>query len=106
MTDVVSVYALFANEEEAKVIGGQMVEERLAACVNILAACHSIYWWEGTIHQAGETPALFKTNEGAADDLIRRIVELHSYDQPVAVAWPAAHVPEGVRAWIAENVQR
>ena len=105
MTDTVSVYALFANEEEAKVIGGKMIEERLAACINILAACHSIYWWEGTIHQAGETPAIFKTDAASAPALMARIADLHSYDLPVTAAWPAK-VPERVAAWLAENVRR
>ncbi len=49
---VVSVYAVFANDEEAERIGRQMVEERLAACVNILGSCRSIYRWQGAIESA------------------------------------------------------
>ena len=46
---VVSIYAIFADAEEAERIGRTVVEERLAACINILAPIHSIYRWEGEI---------------------------------------------------------
>lgn len=95
---IATVYAVFATSEEAERIASQMVEERLAACANILAPCRSIYRWQGAIERAEETPALFKT--ATADALIARIAELHSYDVPAIVAWPivAAHPPYA--AWI------
>ncbi len=67
---------------EAQTIGMTVVEERLAACVNILQPCRSIYRWEGAIETSTETPALFKTTLDKADALIARIKELHSYDIP------------------------
>ena len=53
-TDIVSVYATFAGDEEARRIARQLVEERLAACANILGPCHSIYRWQGAIEEAAE----------------------------------------------------
>ena len=103
MTGIVSVYALFASDEEARRIGRQMVEDRMAACVNILGPCHSIYRWKGKIEEASEVPAIFKTTSGQAPSLIRRIGELHSYDVPSAVAWPIGEVPEPFRAWVRDN---
>ena len=47
-------------------IGRTVVEERLAACINVLAPCTSIYWWDGAVEQSDETPALLKTTPGAA----------------------------------------
>jgi periplasmic divalent cation tolerance protein len=49
---VVTVYAVFANAAEAEAIGRAMIEERLAACVNLLAGCRSIYRWEDKIEYA------------------------------------------------------
>ena len=51
-TETVSVYAVFASAEEAQRIGREMIEARLAACVNILGACHSIYRWQGEIEES------------------------------------------------------
>ncbi len=103
MTGIVSVYAVFANGEEAERIGRQMVEERLAACVNILGACRSIYRWRGKVEEAQEVVVIFKTTAGQAPLLIRRIGELHSYEVPAAVAWPIDHVAEPYRQWVREN---
>ncbi|HEV2865711.1 MAG TPA: divalent-cation tolerance protein CutA [Allosphingosinicella sp.] len=100
MTDIVSVFATFASEEEAHRIARIAVEERLAACANILGACHSIYRWEGKIEEAQEVAALLKTRAETAARLIARIAELHSYDVPAAVVWPIADALPAYRAWV------
>lgn len=106
MTGIVSVYAIFGSEEEARRIGRAMVDERMAACVNILGACHSIYRWQGKVEEADEVAAIFKVTAGGADLLIRRIGELHSYDLPAAAVWPIAEAPDNYRRWIVENSGR
>jgi len=58
---VVSVYATFASAEEAGRIGRIVVEERLAACINILPGVRSIYRWQGAIESADEVAAILKT---------------------------------------------
>ena len=103
MTGIVTVYAVFADLAEAERIARLLVEERLAACANILGPCRSIYRWQGKIEEAEEVPALFKTTSGQADQLLRRLAELHSYDTPAAVAWPIAEVPERYRKWVVDN---
>ena len=70
---VISVYAIFANADEADRIGRTMVEERLAACVNIFAPVRSIYRWQGAVESAEEVAAMFKTTSEHADALITRI---------------------------------
>lgn len=101
MTGIVTVYAVFASDEEALRIGRACVEERLAACVNVLGGVRSIYRWQGQIEEGNEVAAFFKTTVGGAEALIARIAELHSYDVPAAVAWPidAAHAPYA--RWVA-----
>ncbi len=106
MSQVASVYATFANEEEARRIGRTLVEERLAACVNILGPCHSIYRWQGEVEEAAEVAAIFKIAAGQADLLIRRIGELHSYDLPAATVWPIQETSEAYRRWVLENSAR
>ncbi len=103
MSDVASVYATFATEEEARRIGRQLVEERLAACVNILGPCHSIYRWQGEIEEAEEIAAIFKTGSQGTELLIRRLQELHSYDVPAATVWPIERSSESYRQWVLEN---
>ena len=100
MTDIVSVYATFGSDEEARRVARQLVEERLAACANVMAPCHSIYRWQGKVEEATEVPVLFKTRSDTAERLIERLGALHSYDVPAAVVWPIANALEGYRHWV------
>jgi periplasmic divalent cation tolerance protein len=97
---IVSVYAVFADADEARRIARAVVEERLAACVNILGSCHSVYRWQDRIEEAEEVAALFKTTADCSDALIARIAALHSYDVPAIVAWPVTAAFPGYRDWI------
>ena len=97
---VVTVYATFTYPGQAQTIGMTAVEERLAACVNILQPCRSIYRWEGKVETATETPALFKTTSDKADALIARIKELHSYDIPAIVVWPVERLSADFGDWV------
>ena len=101
---VVSVYAIFADAAEAERIGRTVVEERLAACANILGHCRSIYRWQGAIEGAEEVPAIFKTTAAAADALIARIAALHSYEMPCVVAWPIDKLLVGYAEWVEGSV--
>jgi periplasmic divalent cation tolerance protein len=106
MSEIVTVYATFGSEEEARRIARTLVEEGLAACANILAPCQSIYRWKGKVEEAAEVPALFKTAAARADALIARIAELHSYDVPAAVVWPIADALADYRRWVASETLR
>ena len=101
---VVSVYATFANRDEAERIGRALVEERLAACVNILGDCHSIYRWHGAVESADEVAAIFKTTAAAADRLIARIAMLHSYDVPAAAVWRIDKLLAPYAQWVEDSV--
>jgi periplasmic divalent cation tolerance protein len=101
---IVSVYAIFANADEAERIARQMVEERLAACVNILGPCRSIYRWRGAVESADEVPALFKTVDYQAEALMTRIAGLHSYDLPCVVVWPIDKLLGSYADWVEGSV--
>lgn len=101
---VVSVYVIFANAEEAERIGRTVVEERLAACINVLGPCRSIYRWQGAVETSNETPAILKTTAEAADALISRIAGLHSYDIPCIAVWPIDKLLLSYAEWIEQSI--
>lgn len=101
---VVSVYAVFANAEEAERIGRQVIEERLAACINILPPIRSIYHWHGKIEAADEVAAILKSSNRQVDALITRIAALHSYEVPSIVTWPVDKLLFSYADWVEDNV--
>jgi periplasmic divalent cation tolerance protein len=101
---VISIYAVFADAEEAERVGREVVEERLAACVNILGKVRSIYRWNGTIESSDEVAAIFKTSDEKAGDLITRVATLHSYDIPCIVTWPIEQILDSYAGWVEANV--
>ena len=101
---VVSVYCIFANAEEAERIGRTVVEEQLAACINILGPCRSIYRWEGEIETADEVPAILKTTMAASDSLIARISGMHSYEVPCIAVWPIEKLLMSYSNWVEQSV--
>ena len=105
MTDIVTVYATFADAAEAERIARTLVEERLAACANIVGPCTSIYRWQGAVEQAEEVAALFKTRADTAARLIERLSALHSYDVPAAVVWPIVQAGESYRLWVLDSTR-
>jgi periplasmic divalent cation tolerance protein len=106
MTGIVTVYATFADAGEAERIARIVVEERLAACANVLGPCRSIYRWQGEIEEAEEVAALFKTRADGARVLVARIAELHSYDVPAIMTWPIADALPAYAEWVAASVKR
>ena len=94
---IVSVYAIFTDVEEAERIGRIVIDERLAACINILGPVRSIYRWKGQVETAAEVASILKTSHAQADKLIARIAELHSYDVPCIAAWPIEQVLPDVK---------
>lgn len=100
MTGIVSVYAVFADQGEADRIARTVVEERLAACANILGACRSIYRWQGRIEEAQEVAAIFKSRADKAEALVARIAALHSYDVPAIAIWPIEGAWPAYAEWV------
>ena len=100
MSGIVTVYATFPSPEEAHRIARILVEERHAACANILSPCRSIYHWRGEIEESDEVAALFKTRSDLAAVLIDRLTELHPYELPAAVVWPIANPLGPYSEWV------
>jgi periplasmic divalent cation tolerance protein len=94
------VYVTAASKDEALQIGRTLVEERLAACANILDGMHSIYRWQGVVEEARETVVILKTRKQLADKAVARIAALHSYEVPCAVVYDMAGGLPGYLDWI------
>ena len=99
-SEIVAVYAIFGSAEEAERIGRAMVEQGLAACVNILGPCHSIYRWQGRVEEAQEVAAIFKTSGVGAEALMAAIHSAHSYDVPAIVQLPVAASHRAYLDWV------
>lgn len=91
------------DAESARALAVQLVEQRVAACVNILAPCHSIYRWEGKIEEAEEVPLLIKTSASRYAALEEAIRAYHPYELPEIVAVSIEKGLPGYLAWLAKE---
>jgi len=82
-----------------------LVEERLAACANIVPSVTSIYRWEGAVQRDDEVLVVFKTTDDAVADLRDRIVELHPYDVPEVLALRVVDGSEEYLRWVCDEVR-
>ena len=80
------VYMTVKSEEEATRIGIELIEQRLAACANIIGTSMSFFWWDGAVQSGSETVIILKTSKKKIDLLISTAQELHSYDYPAIAA--------------------
>jgi periplasmic divalent cation tolerance protein len=94
---------MVANEDESATIAQALVEEKLAACVNVVGPVHSIYRWRGAIENAREYMLVIKAAVRNFSKLERRVRELHSYEVPEIVAVPLAAGSKSYIAWLAES---
>ena len=102
-TAVCFCYVTAGSRDEALVIGRTVVEERLAACANVLDGATSIYWWQGALQQADEAVLILKTRAELVERLSARVRELHSYECPCVVALPIAAGNPAYFDWIARE---
>jgi periplasmic divalent cation tolerance protein len=102
MTDFLVVFVTCGSEEEALKIAHALVEERLAACVNLVSPIRSIYRWEGKVWDEKEWLLIIKTRTGRFEDLQQRVKSLHSYSVPEIVALPVVEGSSSYLNWLAE----
>ncbi len=104
MTGAVLVFCTCENPAEARRIARIVVDERLAACANMIAGVQSIFRWKGEVSEAEEVQLLIKTATDGYPALEKRIAELHSYDTPEIFAVPIAAGSEKYLTWLREQV--
>jgi len=91
------------SEEEGLEIARVLVEERLAACVNIIKDMRSVFRWEGKTEDASEALLVAKSRESLFEALEKRVRELHSYSVPEIIALPVVMGSEAYLAWLEEE---
>ena len=89
------------DQASARALATTLVSERLAACVNLLAPCRSIYRWQGAIESAEEVPLLIKTTTERYPALEAAIRAGHPYELPEIIAVPIDHGLPEYLAWVA-----
>jgi periplasmic divalent cation tolerance protein len=104
MSDFCMVLVTAGSADEAQTIGYALVDERLAACVNILLATRSIFRWEGEVHKEHEVLMIIKTRRGLFQRLSQRVTELHSYDVPEIIALPLEASSPAYLSWLTEQL--
>jgi len=88
------------DRDVAEKIARALVDRKLAACVNILARCSSVYRWQGNVETATEVPVLIKTRAEIYAEVEAAIKSLHPYELPEIVAVPVAHGSNEYLDWI------
>jgi periplasmic divalent cation tolerance protein len=105
MAVLIQVQTTFATHDDAITIGRRVVEERLAACAQVLPGLVSLYMWEGMLRHDEETLLVLKTTAERWPDLRDKLAELHPYDTPEIIAFPIENVSFDYLVWVRESVK-
>jgi periplasmic divalent cation tolerance protein len=96
------IFITSGSEEEAKRLGRILVEEKLAACVNIIPGVESLYWWKGKIESSKEWMLVVKTQGKMVNRIVKRVKEIHSYEIPEVIALPIVEGNRDYLQWISD----
>ena len=102
MPESLVVFVTCGSEEEALKIAHALVEERMAACVNLMSPIRSIYRWEGKIWDEKEWLLIIKTQTGRFEDVEKKVKSLHSYSLPEVIALPIIKGSSSYLNWLKE----
>jgi periplasmic divalent cation tolerance protein len=98
--ETIIVYTTFPNEEDARKLGGELVEERLAACVNIFPGMVSIYRWQDNIETAHEAAMIIKTRKSLKDEVFAAVASRHPYSVPALLMFEPSQVAAPYNEWL------
>jgi periplasmic divalent cation tolerance protein len=100
-TGAIALYVTCPTMAVADAIAMRLVEDRLAASVNIIPGAHSLYWWKGRIERADEVVLIAKTLAPRVDEATAAIVAAHPYDTPAIVAFDIVAGSRRYLDWLA-----
>ena|SRR5271165_6135032 len=98
------VLSTVSSLEQGRRLARELVEQRLAACVNLIPKVESIYRWQGAVESAEEVLLVVKTTPARFAELRDKIAELHSYDVPEILALPVSDGSAPYLAWLGGQV--
>jgi periplasmic divalent cation tolerance protein len=93
------------NLAAAEKLADALIEKRVAACINILAPCRSVYRWQGAVQHDEEHPVLIKSTQAAYPALEAHIRALHPYELPEIIAVPIEHGLPAYLDWVAAQTR-
>jgi len=96
------IWTTFADEDSAAAAASALLDERLAACANLVPGLRSLYLWRGERGQARECGVLFKTDAALLERACARLAELHPYDTPAIAGWRADAATSATVEWLSE----
>ncbi len=102
-SDYVIALTTLPADADAAEFGRTLIDERLAACVNLLPVMESVYRWEGKIEFEAERQLVIKTSRERVADLWDRVRELHPYEVPEFIVIPIVDGNEAYLRWIGES---
>lgn len=105
MEPAIVCFVTAPDAEKAAALARALVEDRLAACVNIVEPVRSIYRWEGKVEDEREALLVVKTTAAAFERLRERVLALHPYQCPEIIALPIAQAHAPYLAWLAGSVE-
>ena len=105
MSDFVIVLTTLPAEGDAEKFAAQLVDERLAACVNILPSVRSVYRWKDAVEKADERQLIIKTTRQRVQALESRLRKLHPYDVPEFIVIPVSQGSADYLSWVTESTK-
>ncbi|GAI85948.1 unnamed protein product [marine sediment metagenome] len=102
--EYVVLFITTADEEEAKLISRVLLEQRKAACVNIVPGVSSLFWWQGNIDSAQESLLVIKTRAMLVNEVVQLVKEIHSNDVPEIIALPIVGGNKDYLEWVDKEV--
>lgn len=98
------IFVTASNKQEAEKIAAKLVENKLAACVNITGNISSMFWWQGKIDSAEEALLMIKSKKSELPRIIKLVRSLHSYETPEIIALPIVGGEKKYLRWIDESL--
>ncbi len=93
------------DHKEAKNISDKLIQDKLAACVNIIEGVRSLFWWEGKVDQANEVLLVIKTQKVLFKKLEKAVKSAHSYTVPEIIALPIVAGNQDYLKWIKDSTK-
>lgn len=104
--EFIAVYVTAPTADDGKAIASKLINEKLAACVNMIPGIQSMYWWEGKVETDSEVLLMIKSRAQLFDALSKVVVDTHPYDVPEVIAVPITNGNKGYLDWLASSTEK